>query len=358
MAKRFEMVIGAALLAAGAAASAQDPSFAAVEKGDWPVEAVLGPEGQAAIAGLNAFSLDFYKASAAGDGNLFLSPASVSTAIGLAYRGAAGATADEIRKVLHYPLPPAAFAAVNGEVLRTMRIDAPGRTLSVANRLWIQNGLRLSAGYVEEMERHYSAGLGRVDFEADAEAARAEINQWVEQQTADRIRDLIPQGSVSKSTKAVLVNTIYLKAQWASQFSKADTREGPFTLADGAIRQAPLMRQRAIFQTTSCEGAQLASLPFQPGELEMLVLLPSSPAGLPHVEKRLGSDTLAACLVKLGEASPRDTILTLPKFRIEWKGELNPVLTSLGLKVALSDAADFSAMKVVDTNSADPTIIR
>ena len=354
MAKRFEIFMSAALLAAGAAASAQEQPSAAVEKGDWKVEAVLGREGQAAIAGLNAFSLDFYKASAAGDGNLFVSPASVSTAIALAYRGAAGATADEIRKVLHYPLPPAAFAAVNGEVLRTMKIDAPGRTLSVANRLWIQNGLRLSPAYVEDMERHYSAGLGRVDFEADVESARAEINHWVEQQTADRIRDLIPQGSVSENTKAVLVNTIYLKAQWSTQFGKPDTRKGPFTLADGAVRQAPLMRQRAIFRTTSCEGAQLASLPFHPGELEMLVLLPSSPAGLPRVEKRLGSDTLAACLVKLGEASPRDTILTLPKFRIEWKGTLNPVLTTLGLKVALSDTADFSALKVVDINSGDP----
>ncbi|WP_243455919.1 serpin family protein [Sphingosinicella sp. BN140058] len=347
------MVIGAALLAAGAAASAQEPDLGVVEEVDRPVAAVLGPEGEAAIDGLNAFSLDFYKASARGDGNLFLSPASVSTAIGLAYRGAARATADEIRKVLHYPLPPAAFAAVNGEVLRTMKIDAPGRTLAVANRLWIQNGLRLSDRYVADMESHYSAGLARADFEGDAEAARTEINRWVEQQTGDRIRKLIPQGAVSAGTKAVLVNTIYLKAQWASQFSKAETREGPFKLVDGAIRQVPLMHQRAAFRITSCEGAQLASLPFRAGELEMLVLLPSSPAGLARVEKRLGSDTLAACLDKLGEASARDTILTLPRFRLGWKGVLNPALEELGLKVALSSEADFSAMKVVDANSAE-----
>lgn len=344
--------ITAALLAIGLAAiagtaSAQD----APPVPPPPARAPLGTAAVAAVRGVNAFSLDLYKANIDPAANLFLSPASVSTAIGIAYRGARGTTADEIRATLHYPAGPIDYTPANGEVLRALQFKASDRVLSIANALWVQQGTVFREDYLADTTAAYDAALNRIDFAADRDAARRRINAWVEDKTANRIRNLLRPDDVTQFTRAVLVNTIYMKAPWAAPFDAAATHDKPFTLLDGTRTTAPLMTQRHAFRTIERGGVQAIALPWEGEELEMILLLPRSPGALPKLEKALDADRLDAWIRDLQPVRASDTILTMPRFRLEWRSDLVPVLERMGMSAAFGDEADFGAMKPFDPNS-------
>lgn len=296
------------------------------------------------MVGLNQFSLDIYQATLPEDDNHFISPASISTAFGLVYGGARGSTADEIGHVLHYPFAPAAFAAANGELLGTMSLAATGRTLSVNNSLWVQEDFELLPAYVEQMEKYYSAGLQRVNYQSDPEAALKKINGWAEKKTNDRIKNLLSPSNITPSTTNILVNTIYLKSDWAEIFAKDETKDGPFTLANGERLEVPLMKLRASFQSYEMAGVQVIALPHRGYETEMLIFLPKSHNGLTGFEKSLTSAKLAEWIEALHQSPVQDMIVTLPKFKLETRSELSEALQEMGMEKSFSDDADFSAM--------------
>src|SRR5262245_4520617 len=170
----------------------------------------------------NAFAVDLYGQLRSGQqGNLFLSPQSISTALAMTYAGARGDTADQMARTLHLSLPqdqvPAAYAAL-------LKILNPGGDrgyrLSIANRLWGQRGEPFLDAFLTITRRDFGAELGLVDFKTNAGSARDEINAWVLQQTGDKIRDLIPAGVLGPTTRLVLANAIYFRGDWAKQFAK------------------------------------------------------------------------------------------------------------------------------------------
>ena len=65
--------------------------------------------------------------------------------------------------------------------------------MNVANSLWGQNGLAFEEEFLETLASAYDAGVRLVDFVADTEGAREDINGWVARQTNDRILDLLPR---------------------------------------------------------------------------------------------------------------------------------------------------------------------
>ncbi|MDB5674190.1 MAG: serpin family protein [Sphingomonas bacterium] len=350
MLKITAMLLTIGLAALGVPAVAQQ-----VDEAPVPAAAAAQPplskESTAAVRGINAFALDLYKTNSEPAANLFLSPASVSTAIGLAYRGARGRTADEIRATLHYPAGPRDYGPGNGEVLRALQLRTGARVVNIANALWVQQGMTFAPDYLADMRSAYGAGLNQIDFLADPDAARLRINSWVEEQTGNRIRGLLQQPDVSQLTRAVLVNTIYMKAPWASPFAATATRDQPFTLLDGGHVFTPLMTQRSWFRTIERGGVQAIALPWQGGELEMIVLLPKSAGKLPRIEHALDSARLDAWVSDLNAARGVDTILTLPRFHLTWRADLVPALKSMGMATALGDDANFGAMKPFNPNS-------
>jgi serpin B len=327
---------------------------AGIGQDDWPIPAELSAAGRALVTASNAFALDIYKADVEGDSNLFFSPASISTAMGLAYRGAAGSTADEIRRIMHYPFEPRAFVAPEGEMLRTMQFQVAGRELHLANSLWIELKTKLLPDYLADLEACCRAGLQRVDFRGNRESARLRINRWVEEQTANRIRDLLAPDDVQEGTRAILVNTLYLKAAWAEPFDPRNTTQGPFTLLNGGRVDSPLMQRRGTYSVVSRGGVQGIALPYRGGELEMVVLLPDSATAFARLEQGLSARKLASWAKDVDEAPGRETILTFPRFRMESRVDLVPVLKRLGMETALSDDADFSLMSPFDRSSSDP----
>ncbi|GAA4712436.1 serpin family protein [Sphingomonas lutea] len=342
------LLILAALVAAPLAAQEDEPKPNPKEAF---VLAEIGDDGAAVVAGLNRFGLDLYAQVRGETGDLAISPASAATAFGLAYAGANGATEAEIARVLHFPAV-SDFHGTLGGLLKSMELKQNGRTLAVNNALWLQHGLKLRPEYVSLVAKNYGAGLQWVDYRKDREAARLRVNAWVESKTNNRIRGLLQPANVPKDTRSILVNTIYFKADWHEPFDARATKPGDFTLGAGGKIKLPLMHRKLRIPYVAADGAKAVALPYRGGETEMVLLLPDKADGLAALERRLTADALAGWTAKL-RASRDEVMVTLPKFRIQKRIELVEPLRNLGMHIALSDASDFSKMKVVDPASRD-----
>jgi serpin B len=301
-------------------------------------------ETAAVVAGNNAFAFDLYAQLRKQEGNLFLSPYSISAALAMTSAGARGQTLDEMTNTLRLPqqdtLHPA-FKALHTS-LNDQRGGKRGYQLSTANALWGAKGYGFLPEFLKLTRDHYGAGLQEVNF-GNAEEARATINAWVEKETHDKIKDLIPQGALNQSTRLVLTNAIYFKGDWLSQFKKDRTKDEPFFLADGKQVKTPLMHQKGTFHYADLGAFQALELPYAGKELSMLVLLPKKADGLAEMEKTMNADQLNAVLARLRPWNEID--LTLPKFKTTAAFGLNGELQALGMRQAfVPGAANFAGM--------------
>src|SRR5215831_16500503 len=191
-----------------------------------------------------AFAWDLYRQVGSTENNTFFSPFSISEALAMAWAGARGETASQIARTLHLSAlrePHEAFRKTE-ERLRAVR--SRGKVeLEVANSLWPQAGEALSPQYLATLQTNYGAVPTTVDYRKNPEAARGTINRWVESRTRDRIRDLLPSGSLDSSVRLVLVNAVYFKGKWKQQFDKAVTKNEPFHVSPTTTVSAPLMRK-------------------------------------------------------------------------------------------------------------------
>jgi len=187
----------------------------------------------------NAFAFDLYQRLRTQEGNLFLSPYSISTALAMTYGGARGATEKQMAEVLHFNLPPdtlhPAFAALEKEINAVQQKG--GVKLAVANSLWPQKTFALLPAYLALCKTHYGTTITPLDYAGATEKSRQTINDWVEDKTAKKIMGLIKPGLLTPATRLVLTNAIYFKGNWASQFDKEFTKEAPFHVsADKTVR--------------------------------------------------------------------------------------------------------------------------
>jgi serpin B len=334
MRKFLVFAAAAALLSAGL-------SLPAAEKTDDGKKAIPG-----VVKGNNEFAFDLYGQLRPKDGNLFFSPESISTALAMTYGGARGDTADEMAKALHFGLPKTMLHPGFGALIKELNGEGKkrGYQLSVANALWGQKGEGFKDDYLKLTKDTYGAGLKEVDFAGNAEAARKEINAWVEKQTQDKIKDLLAPGVIDPLTKLVLTNAIYFKGDWQSQFKKDQTRDEVFHGASDA--KTPMMHQTAKFRYHEADDVQLLEMPYGGKELSMVVLLPKKVDGLAGLEKSLTADRLAGWLGKVRE---QEVIVTLPKFKMTSEFSLNGALEALGMKKAFQmPGADFSGINGKD----------
>jgi len=202
----------------------------------------------------NRFAFDLYHAlREKEDGNLFYSPFSVSLALAMTWAGAWGETEQQMAEILHFTLPQdrlhPAFNALDLELARRGQEargrDGKGFRLHIVNALWGQEGYQFLPEFLETLARHYDAGLRLLDFAGNPEAARGVINDWVNEQTEGRIRDLLPPGAIDTLTRLVLTNAIYFNAAWDRPFDPKATRDGAFYLLDGSQVTVPMMRRTA-----------------------------------------------------------------------------------------------------------------
>jgi serpin B len=294
------------------------------------------------VAGNTAFGLDLYGELKGEAGNLFLSPFSISTALGMCAAGARGKTLDEMTKVLHLPENAhAAFGAVVKSLNEEPDAKKRGFTLTTANALWAQKGYPWKPEYKKLVATDYGAGLFDVDFISAPDEARGTINLWVEKETKEKIKDLLPRESVTRDTRLVLTNAIYFKGDWQDPFKKEATKDLPFTTTGGKTVEAPLMYRTGGYSYAENDGFQVLDMPYSGKRISMTVILPRKADGLPAVEKELTGDKLAATLKTL--RMEKQVHVHLPKFKTEKSFTLNKPLKALGMKAAF-DGADFSGM--------------
>jgi serpin B len=294
------------------------------------------------VPGNSEFALALYQALRPAAGNLFYSPYSISTALAMTYAGAEGETAAQMAQTLCFRLSGEElhrnFAALS-EALAA--IEQKGAVqFKIANRLWPQEGYALLPGYLELVKRCYGALLTAVDY-GNPEAAAQIINDWVAEQTANKIRNLISPNLLTPLTTLVLVNAIYFKGNWASQFDPALTRDEPFWTAPDEQVPTAMMRQTARFNYAERQGLQILELPYSGDDLSMLILLPQQKGGLIELEDRLTAANLTNWTKNL---QPTSVQVLLPRFKITFPCELSETLKSMGMIDAFSSAADFSGM--------------
>ena len=328
-----------------AAQDVEAASPAAAEAAIEPTISVsLNPDAQALVESTNAFSLDLLRKVSARDTNLIISPASVSTAVGFAYRGAVGDTASQLRSVMRYPFDSEQNLRASGALMETMSFSAKGRDLRTANAIWLQEDMPFDEGFEQDMNAYAKAGMGRADFKADPEGGTQIVNRWVEVATNGNIDELLQPGMVTADTRAVLVNAVWFKAEWKLPFSKQATQSEPFTAIDGSISTTSLMHRIGKFDAFRRDGMSVIQLPYEGGEVALVIFLPDNAGGLPTFEESLTPKVLSRWLSDLDKNAPRETVLTLPKMKLRWRSDLSEVLKRMGAPLAFSDDADFSAM--------------
>ncbi len=298
---------------------------------------------EALAAGNRAFALDLYRALREQDGNLFYSPYSISTALAMAYAGAAGETQRQMAEALHFTLSPdelhAAFNTLDLNL--TSPEDEAAFRLNVANALWAQAGYTLLPSYLDTLAVHYGAGVRLADFTQDArrEEARQTINAWVSEQTEQKIEELLQQGDLTADARLVLLNAIYFKADWNVPFHGG--MQGDFTRLDGSQISAPMMSRRTSTPYLAGDGFEAFALEYKGDRVRMLVLVPDA-GTFEAFEAALDAARVEKIMAGLESA---DAQVTMPKFEFKARFALQNALAGLGMRDAFqAGTADFSGM--------------
>jgi serine protease inhibitor len=300
-------------------------------------------KGNSAVAGNTAFALNLYQElRSTKNGNLFYSPYSISTALAMTYAGARGETATEMETVLGFAAKQDIHASFRKLQTQVNGISDNGNVmLHVANSLWPDKKYSFLDSYMDLVKSHYKAKLNPLDF-GDAPAAAKAINDWVEDKTNDRIKDILKASDIDPLTKLALVNAIYFKGNWKHQFKKERTRDQDFTVGAGSRIRVPLMSQTGAFELGGNSDLQILELPYAGDEVSMLIVLPHKTDGLPAVEKKLNPKTFANWTALLRPQSKVNVFL--PRFKMEDSMQMSDTLSALGMPSAFSRNADFSGM--------------
>ncbi len=308
--------------------------------------AVRAEEGRmsSVAEGNSLFAVDLYGKLRNQPGNLFFSPSSISAALAMTYAGARGQTAEQMARVLHFPGPQDQLPESFRWLLAALRpvAEKPGYRLNVANRLWGQAGYHFLPDFLAVTRDSFHAELAEVDFIANTELARETINEWVETQTQDKIKDLVTRGALTPQSRLVLTNAIYFKGDWTKPFPKTATRDEVFHVTGDKTTIAPRMHKTDDFRFAAVDGLQALDLPYGNGDLSTVVLLPDEIDGLPALEQKLSHESLTHWMSGLQRRRVR---VFLPRFKLTSDSSLATVLAAMGMPLAFdAKRADFTGI--------------
>ena len=324
------------------------------------------------IGGFSDFTIDFYHAlrrdPSTKDENLFFSTYSIENALAMTWAGARSNTADEMADALHLNLPQNRFHPT----LNALNIDINSRDdqlppsgdafqLKLVNAIWSRIGYPLLPSYLDIIAENYNAGVRTLDFAGNPDGSRQVINQWVEDQTNEKIRDLLPPNAIGPLTTLVLTNAIYFKASWFQKFDENLTSPADFFLLDGSTVNVDMMNHKQLdtkfFQGN---GFDVVELPYAspmyeenqyPEELSMMIIIPHL-GMFETIESNLDYDSVdfMAASMQMGTID-----FALPSFEFEFEVECKDIMQQLGMLDAFDPyRADFSGM--VDPVDSKPWI--
>jgi serpin B len=349
--KKLIILVLVAILGLGVAACAQPAVSGSVLQSDKPRDASPAAS-QSDLAelvdGNTAFAFDLYRVLKDEEGNLFYSPYSISQALAMTYAGARGDTGTQMADALDFTLSQdrlhPAFNSLDLALASRGRgaagKDGEGFRLHVVNAIWGQAGFEFLDEYLDLLAENYGAGLRLLDFIKETEPSRVTINDWVSDQTEQRIKDLIPPGSINTLTRLVLTNAIYFNAAWEFPFDEKATSPADFYLLDGSTVTVPMMRNDESFGYADGDGYLAVELPYDGHELSMVIVMPEA-GQFASFESSLTGERAADII---GSIEYQRILLSMPKWEYDYSLGLKDALTSLGMGVAFTEAADFSGM--------------
>lgn len=316
------------------------------------------PKGiQEVVNANNQFAFDLYSELAKTEKeNIFYSPYSISAALAMTYEGAKGKTAEEIKEVFHFPetsvLRPN-YAAIYNKINE----DNKEYQLSTGNALWVQQDYLLLNDYSEAVERYYGGKASNVDFIKETEKSRQTINSFIEEQTNNKVKELIPAGQVDHLTRLVITNAIYFKGTWEWEFDKSDTRDKNFYITPENVVKTPMMymdSDKATFNYADLEKLQILELPYKGDKISMLILLPKQGEAYDYekgekITYNYNLEDIELSSEKLNEykSEMQETKLSaiyLPKFKFDTKYFMVSTLSEMGMPTAFSMQADLSGI--------------
>ncbi len=291
----------------------------------------------------NLFAFDLLKAIPEYKENFIISPFSISSALAMTYAGAAGATQEEMVRTLYFDPDQDRFHPdYSGYMMRLRELAGDKVQLNIANNLWAQQGYQFRQQYFDLLELNYGTTLNEVDFyRGDREQIRLDINQWVYEETREKISDLIAQGVLTEDTRLVLVNAIHFYGPWMVEFDKNMTRQDYFHNISGERQLTDFMFRTDKFQYFSGEQMQALELPYAGGDFSMLIVLPNEEISLPDLEQSLSAEDFMAMMTGMEE---KEADVIIPKFKAETKTDLEDLLAQMGMPLAFTNKADFSGM--------------
>jgi len=290
---------------------------------------------------MNDFALRLYKELCSKtNGSVFFSPYSIYVALAMAFEGARSSTAEEMSHVLGYQQGNSTMLST---LYRLWQIynNNTAFNLSTANALWLSKDFKILDDYVEKITTYFAGHASEVDFSNPVAAAK-EINDWVEQNTNGRIKDLVPPSAIDSLTRLILTNAIYFKGTWKYPFDKNMTMNASFFVSSTQIVQVPMMNligTDILFNYTETETVQVLELMYAGDNVSMLIILPKN-NNLDSVEQNL---TLAQLKDWKNALHQTKIDIILPKFKLETSYSLNDPLQKMGMVHAFSDA-DFSGI--------------
>lgn len=305
------------------------------------------------VEGNTAFALDFYHLVKGDQGNFLFSPHSISVAFAMTYAGARNNTAIQMAQTLHFNLPQDRLHAVFNALDLALSSRGQGGEnsegtdfkLNIVNAAWAQDGYPFLQDFLDLLAVNYGAGMYILDFVSDPESSRQTINNWVAQETEDKIKDLLPSNSINELTRLVLTNAIYFYGAWAIPFDEDLTEMGNFYPADGDVVSVPMMshfqENGETFSVVVLDGYTAVELPYKGKEISMLILVPDRGRFF-EIEQALDTNLINSTVESL---TPRGFRLKMPKFKYESKFQLKDTLSRMGMPEAFDPGlADFTGM--------------
>lgn len=276
--------------------------------------------------------------------NVFISPFSISVAAAMALNGASGETEQGMINTLQVQnIDPEGINPGYAILQKTLQTTAPKVTLTIANSLWGNQDFSFDSDYLQRNSQFFDAEITSLDF-TDPNSVNT-INHWVNGKTNGKIPEIIDK--ISPDDVLFLINAIYFKGSWQTEFDPSNTRDGMFHLVDGSNKQVPMMFREDKYPFFYSKEFQAVSLPYGDGQIAMYIFLPSVDSDLNTFLESLNIENWEEWISQFSE---QKVGVHIPKFKLEYKIELNQTLKNLGMEIAFNRSqADFSRMVSPDT---------
>jgi serine protease inhibitor len=310
-----------------------------------PVPISLSTDQISMIESGNSFAFDIFKSvtsSPENSENIIISPLSISTALSMTLNGASGATRDSMLKALRYNNITPENINKSFSSLSSALLSVDKRVLiSIANSVWTENNFVVKKPFTDILTNYYNAEAK--SFNVTDPLAPKQMNKWIEANTNGLIKNMISE--LDPNTVMLLINAIYFKGKWKSQFDASKTINQTFYKTNGTTNQVPMMKHTADFKTYKGDSFVLAELPYGQGNFVIDVLLPDSRTGINDVLSKLNDVSFRNWTDNMRET---ETVLSLPRFKYGYKKELKEILSGMGMGIAFTDEADFSNISNLD----------